>query len=431
MGRPRSGRGRKQPGARARHGQGGARGHERAGGHGHGGERKRNERGLGERGRGERAPPDARRRFDRAGERKASTALPERTLPLPDGALAPGAPPAVGEHLWTTRPGAERDLLEELWLQREGDGRVVGPSLLASRQAPRDALGRLALTFARQSFEVYAQVSAESGDLGPALCHAATAALPRTQPWSLQLWVPDADATNPLTARLPALERAVRDALQREPSRAKEVVLERHAPQDTQLLQIAVVSETRAYLGLTRVGEALSLAPGGRERMRVSARRPSRAARKLEEAFRWAGMAPGPGESCVDLGAAPGGWTFVVRARGARAVAVDPARLAPEIAADRGVRHVPSSAFDFEPDATVDFLLCDMAFRPLDVAALLGKWARRRWARALIANFKLPMKRRAEMARHLCAQLTEAGWKDVRSRQLYHDRDEITVCARL
>jgi 23S rRNA C2498 (ribose-2'-O)-methylase RlmM len=41
------------------------------------------------------------------------------------------------------------------------------------------------------------------------------------------------------------------------------------------------------------------------------------------------------------------------------------------------------------------------------------------------------MKRRAEMARHLCATLAEAGWKEVRSRQLYHDRDEITVCARL
>ena len=358
-------------------------------------------------------------------------ALAERTLRVPDATLSPGAAAAVGEHLWTTRPGAERDLVEELWLQSEGDGRVVGPSSVASRQAPRDANGRYALTFARQGFLVRAVVKAAAPELAHALAGAAVSTLHASKRYAVQLWVPDADITNALAPRLPALERVTLDALERNPARGERVPLERHVPQDVVLLQACIASETLAYVGLTKVGEALSLAPGGRERMRVSGQRPSRAARKLEEAFRWAGMAPSTGESCVDLGAAPGGWTFVARARGARVIAVDPARLAPEIAADRGVRHVQGSAFSFEPDVPVDFLLCDMAFRPLDVAALLGKWARRRSARALLANFKLPMKRRAEMARHLCAMLTEAGWKEVRSRQLYHDRDEITVCARL
>lgn len=374
------------------------------------------------------APPQARRPER---ERSQIPALAERTLRIPDSVLTPGAPLALGEHLWTTRPGAERDLVEELWLLRPEDGRVVGPSLVASRQAPHDAHGRLALTFARQGFAVRAIVAAPPAELARAVAKAALAALPAAKKYALQVWVPDADSTNALASRLPALERAILEALEREPGRSPPFALERYVPQDVVLLQLCLVTDALAYVGVATVAEALSLAPGGRERMRVSGQRPSRAARKLEEAFRWAGMAPGAGELCVDLGAAPGGWTFVVRARGARAIAVDPARLAPEIAADRGVRHVQASAFTFEPQSPVDFLLCDMAFRPLDVAALLAKWGRRRWARALLANFKLPMKRRAEMARHLCAQLSEAGWKEVRARQLYHDRDEITVCARL
>ena len=282
---------------------------------------------------------------------------------------------------------------------------------------------RHALTFARQGFTLRASVSAPPAELARALADAAVKTLSVVKKYAVQVWVPDADATNALAQRVPALEQKA--------GRSPPFVLERHVPQDVVLLQVCLVSDSLAYVGVTKVSEALSLAPGGRERMRVSGQRPSRSARKLEEAFRWAGMAPGPGELCVDLGAAPGGWTFVVRARGARSIAVDPAELAPEIKADRGVRHLKASAFTFEPETTVDFLLCDMAFRPLDVAALLAKWGRRRWARALLANFKLPMKRRAEMARHLCTQLSEAGWKEVRSRQLYHDRDEITVCARL
>ena len=56
------------------------------------------------------------------------------------------------------------------------------------------------------------------------------------------------------------------------------------------------------------------------------------------------------GELCVDLGAAPGGWTVVLAERGARVIAVDPGRLAPEVARRRGVTWVGRSAFDFSPE---------------------------------------------------------------------------------
>ena len=49
------------------------------------------------------------------------------------------------------------------------------------------------------------------------------------------------------------------------------------------------------------------------------------------------------------------------------------------------------------PDEPVDWLFCDMVWRPLEVAQMLGRWARQHQATLLVANFKLPMKRKAEM----------------------------------
>jgi 23S rRNA (cytidine2498-2'-O)-methyltransferase len=71
-----------------------------------------------------------------------------------------------------------------------------------------------------------------------------------------------------------------------------------------------------------------------------------------------------------------------------------------------------------------------MAWRPLEVAALLAKWGRRRWARILVANIKLPMTRKAELLGRVRAILEREGeWRHVRAKQLYHDRDEITLSA--
>src|SRR4029079_11996605 len=62
-------------------------------------------------------------------------------------------------------------------------------------------------------------------------------------------------------------------------------------------------------------------------RMKRDSETISRSALKLDEALEWVGDAPGRGEHCVGLGAAPGGWSQRLLARGARVIAVDPARL--------------------------------------------------------------------------------------------------------
>ena len=73
-----------------------------------------------------------------------------------------------------------------------------------------------------------------------------------------------------------------------------------------------------------------------------------------------------------------------------------------------------------------------MVEQPRRVASRMATWLREGWCRHAIFNLKLPMKQRwAETG--LCLELLrrEAGVPlEVRARQLFHDREEITLFVR-
>lgn len=337
----------------------------------------------------------------------------------------PAAPLRAGEWLWTTREGAERDLIEELlWF---GDAsirpRLLAPSLVASAGPPPQRDGRFDLTFARQGFRVSTLVEDEQiEDLASQLVPSLRETVAGADRFALQVFVPDSDRGNTASARAQALrELIVREV----PETLDEAQLRREGGQLAQLC----VYDRVAALGCIAAEQAQSLWPGGRARMRLGGDFPSRAARKLAEAFAWLGMSPGSGELCVDLGAAPGGWSWLLLEKRARVIAVDPARMDAKLMRNPRLRHVQGNAFEYEPETPVDWLFCDMAYRPLEVAQMLGRWARRRHTRLLVANFKLPMKRKVEMVERIRGLLADSGFTSLRTRQLYHDREEITLTA--
>jgi 23S rRNA (cytidine2498-2'-O)-methyltransferase len=327
--------------------------------------------------------------------------------------------------LWACRPGFEEDLVEELGKSAAR----VATGLVRSEKRPRKGQDLVELAFARQVLPVEELITAEGEAvaLGGALAKALGPRIGARQ-FALHLFVADSDEANPFSSYATAVEEALLAALDPE-VRARRIPATDAPDGKTSLAQVCLLSRERAALGLLPVGEAVSLVPGGRHRIGAPPGAPSRAAAKLLEAFEWLGRAPDAGELCIDLGAAPGGWSFVLLARRARVHAVDPARLATDIARNRNLRHVQDSAFTFLPNEPADWLCCDMAWRPLEVAALLAKWGRRGAARFLVANIKLPMKKKVEMIRRVRDILATGGWRDVRVKQLYHDRDEVTLGA--
>lgn len=100
---------------------------------------------------------------------------------------------------------------------------------------------------------------------------------------------------------------------------------------------------------------------------------PSRAYLKLWEGLTRIGRHPGPGERVLDLGAAPGGWSWALAGLGCHVTAVDKAALDPAIAALPNVAVRRDSAFALPPEP-VDWLFSDVICYPARLLALVERW---------------------------------------------------------
>jgi 23S rRNA (cytidine2498-2'-O)-methyltransferase len=114
---------------------------------------------------------------------------------------------------------------------------------------------------------------------------------------------------------------------------------------------------------------------------------PSRAYLKLWEALVRLGRWPAADETCIDLGASPGGWTWVLAELGARVTAVDKAPLDPAVAAMAGVTQRLDSAFALAPEP-VDWLFSDVIAYPDRLLALVRRWIEAGAARHIVCTIK-------------------------------------------
>jgi 23S rRNA (cytidine2498-2'-O)-methyltransferase len=115
---------------------------------------------------------------------------------------------------------------------------------------------------------------------------------------------------------------------------------------------------------------------------------PSRAYLKLWEAFVRVGRWPRPGDLCLDLGASPGGWTWLLAQLGATVVAVDKAPLVERERAS--LECLEASAFALDPAslAGATWLFSDVIAYPERVFALVERWRARGCIRNIICTIK-------------------------------------------
>lgn len=117
---------------------------------------------------------------------------------------------------------------------------------------------------------------------------------------------------------------------------------------------------------------------------------PNRAYLKLWELFTVLQMQPKPGQVCLDLGASPGGWTWVLAQLGARVISVDKAPLARSVARLPGVEQRVGSAFGLQPGdvGPVDWLFCDVICYPQRLLALVARWLEAGLAANMVCTIK-------------------------------------------
>jgi 23S rRNA (cytidine2498-2'-O)-methyltransferase len=149
---------------------------------------------------------------------------------------------------------------------------------------------------------------------------------------------------------------------------------------------------------------------------------PNRAYLKLWEALvrlrRW----PQPGERCLDLGASPGGWTWVLAKVGTNVIAIDKAPLDPRIAAMPGVQWRGESAFALEPESVgpIDWLFSDIIAYPARLLRLVERWR----ASGLVKNFVCTVKFQGETDHDGAAAF--AAIPGAKVLHLHHNKHELT-----
>jgi len=162
--------------------------------------------------------------------------------------------------------------------------------------------------------------------------------------------------------------------------------------------------------------------PNGEARFVEDKSAPSRAYLKLWELFTLIGERPKAGDVCVDLGASPGGWTWVLAELGARVTAVDKAALASSVTRLPNVTVMQQSAFALEPRAVgpIDWLFSDVICYPARLLALVEMWMKAGTVRRFVCTIKFQGATDFEIARRF-AQIPGA-----RLLHLHHNKHELT-----
>jgi len=323
------------------------------------------------------------------------------------------------------RPGFERDCLEETQAQLiEGE---ANSGFLVLQGKPK--LDYRQLTFVRQLIRLKSEIQSlpERDRLTPLL-----SALPSEPSCFGAVWLetPDTNDGKELsgfTRRFqPLIEKALTDAGRLQNDGA-------NLPR----LHIFFPDKQRAIIGISDP-QTSAHAPMGIVRMKMPHDAPSRSYLKLGEALEvllssreqadWLKT----GMTAVDLGAAPGGWTWQLVQHGLKVIAVDNGPMKGVAASHQNIKHLRKDGFRFRPDKPVDWVVCDMVEQPQRVAELMADWIINGHAQRAIFNLKLPMKKRTAALNESLAKirslLAARGIKArLQTKQLYHDREEVTV----
>lgn len=230
-----------------------------------------------------------------------------------------------------------------------------------------------------------------------------------------------------LGRRVDGVEKAFHEALRKRMSRVARLASS-EAPRGVTAaagLYVVFVDFRRAFV-------ARRAAFGGQRRMADDPLAPSRSYLKVEEAYAVLGREPAPGETVVDLGAAPGGWSYSAAKRGARVIAVDNGPLKGGALHHPLIVHRREDAFGFRPEGggPVDWLFCDLVEEPHHVVRnLIAPWLEQRWCRRFVVILKFGRVDPIALLREVRSPDSPFVKHTtlLRVRHLYHDREEFTL----
>ncbi|ASA26333.1 SAM-dependent methyltransferase [Paenibacillus donghaensis] len=183
------------------------------------------------------------------------------------------------------------------------------------------------------------------------------------------------------------------------------------------------------YAGVSRPEDNLSSWNGGAIRFRKDDGQISRAKFKLMEAEKEFEIPFSSFRHAVDIGASPGGWTSFLLERGLQVTAVDPALMHESLRKAPGLKILRRNANEVKfKENEFDLLVCDMSWSPKLMAKLVtGLLYSLAPGGTAVVTVKLMHKKPLAMIKEIIAMFEGERMQIQRAKQLFHNRDEITL----
>ncbi len=257
-------------------------------------------------------------------------------------------------------------------------------------------LDGLLLAFARQTLPDAVETQAASINAwADRIIDAVAGRFPDDQPWRLHLWPQYGDGKAGWN-RCELIRASVTERLKKRRRHLLRSLVDSEEVFDasTSLLQCMLTGPETGWLSAALASlphthrSLISSFQRGEVPLADDKSAPSRAFTKLVESEQRLGRQISPGETCVDLGASPGSWSYVAIQRGAHVIAVDRSELRDDLMRSPRLRFETADAFKYCPPQTVDWLVCDVIAAPLRSIDLLLEWLREKRMRHFVVTLK-------------------------------------------
>ena len=252
--------------------------------------------------------------------------------------------------------------------------------------------------------------------------------------WERDRVVPGEDGFEPgPTALAGEVDAALRATSPVESLRAHSYASQAASQPHTWVLDAVIVEPGEWWIGVHQTSRRAACWAGGVPRIAPPEDMVSRAYLKMAEALEWAALPIARGEVCVELGCSPGGAAQALLERGLYVIGIDPAEVDEAVAKHPNFLHVRRRSTDVPKKEfnRARWLAVDMNVPPsytLDAVqdVVLNKTGS---IRGLVLTLKLAEWSLAGNVREFVERVRSWGYRDVRTRQLAFNRQEICLVA--
>lgn len=197
-------------------------------------------------------------------------------------------------------------------------------------------------------------------------------------------------------------------------------------------IQVLVLADRSVVLSILNEKEMntyrslISPFVGGFNNVADDKKAPSRAFKKIVEAMEIMGHTCTEDETLIDLGACPGGWSYIARKQGAKVIALDRSELREDLMDDPGVIFLQEDAFKYVPTEKIHWAVSDIISTPERVLELVEFWVSQKNCEKFIFTIKFKGDGNYSMLKNF-KQLAPKTDYHVILKQLNANKNEVTI----